>query len=339
MSTTDEPDVTFVIAAYNAADTIGRAVRSALEQRGVSVEVVVADDCSSDGTRTVVAGLADARVRLLALEKNRGPGGARNAALDVARGRWVAVLDADDMLYPDRLARMIRHAATIEADMAVDNIDVLSGDGRLERMFPAAMLSNLDELALAAFIDSNVLFRGTHNFGYMKPVIRRAYLDRHALRFDEALRIGEDYLMLASALASGGRCAIVPEAGYVYHIREGSISRVLERHHVDAMIAGDQRFLARFDLAPEAAAAQRRRSRSLAEARAFLSLIHHIKNRSPAGALGAAIGDPLALRHLRMPIAARLRRLTAPLARPKAAAPAAAPAPSRTGKDPFTTKG
>ena len=82
-----QPDVSFVIAAYNAEATLGRAIDSALAQEGVAVEVIVVDDCSSDATLDVARSYADPRVRVVALQLNRGPGGARNAGLDAARGR------------------------------------------------------------------------------------------------------------------------------------------------------------------------------------------------------------------------------------------------------------
>ena len=102
-----QPDVSFVIAAYNAEPTLSRAIDSALAQRGVSVEVVVVDDCSTDGTLVLARAYTDPRVRVIALERNSGPGGARNAGLDAAQGRWVAVLDSDDTVRPERLAAMI----------------------------------------------------------------------------------------------------------------------------------------------------------------------------------------------------------------------------------------
>ncbi len=316
-----EPDVSIVIAAYDAADTIRRAVQSALAQEGVTVEVIVADDGSADATREVVAELGEPAVRLVPLDSNRGPGGARNAGFAAARGRWIAVLDADDTMRPGRLRRMIAAAEEQDAVAAVDNLDILHGDGRIERMFPPGLLAAMPALTLPAFIDSNRIFRATHNFGYMKPVFRRAFLAQNRLAYDEALRIGEDYLLLAAVLAAGGRCAVLPEAGYLYHIRAASISRVLRLHHVEAMLAGDRRFLARFPLQGDAARAQRRRTRNLEEVRAFLALVGHLKNRSLGPALRAALGDPVALRHLAMPIAARWRRLTAPSPRPAPADP------------------
>lgn len=333
------PDVSIVIAAYNAADTVTRAVLSALAQRDVSMEILIVDDCSTDRTRAIVSAFSEPAVRLIKLDRNRGPGGARNAGFAAARGRWIAVLDSDDTMRPDRLHRMIAAAERTDAAVVVDNLDVLHLDGRIERMFPESLLARMPALTLPVFIDSNRVFRGTHNFGYMKPVFRRAFLQDNDIAFDEALRIGEDYLLLASVLAAGGRCAVVPEAGYSYHIRETSISRVLHLHHVAAMLAGDRRFLSRFPLTGAAAAAQRRRTRSLEEAHAFLTLVQHLKNRSLGPALTVALGDPVALRHLAMPIAARWRRLMAPSTHRKTAAPRAASSPSTAQDLPLKNKG
>ena len=307
------PDVTFVIAAFKAEETIDRAIESALAQTGVMVEVVVIDDCSPDGTAEIVAANPDPRIRLLRLGRNRGPGGARNAGLAVARGSWIAILDADDAVRPERAARMIEKARQDNAQIVVDNLDVVSLDGSSERMFAEAHLQATGELRLPDFIESNSLFRSTHNYGYMKPIFARRFLAWHGLVFDESLPIGEDYLLLASALAKGGRCAIEPSAGYIYHIRSGSISRVLKLHHVEAMMAADATFLRTHPLDADARLAQARRQRSIEEARSFVILVDQLKSGSFRGALQTAWSNPAAVGHLRMPIALRLRRLAAPL--------------------------
>lgn len=305
-----QPDVSFVIAAYNAETSIARAIESALAQRDVSVEVIVADDGSSDRTLEVARSFAPERVKVIALERNRGPGGARNAGLALAAGRRVAVLDSDDTMHPDRLKRMIARAEAANAEIAVDNLEVVRDTtGARQPMFPAELLAARPELGLADFIAANIMFEETFSFGYMKPVFERAFLERHGLRYDEALRIGEDYILLASALARGGRCVIEPGVGYAYHIRDGSISRVLELHHVEAMLRADAAFLREHRLGAEANAAQARRTRSLKQAASFLLLVQHLKARAPLKAVAAALRDPAALRHLKMPIAARLSRL------------------------------
>ena len=252
-------------------------------------------------------------VQVVALNANRGPAGARNAGLEAARGRWVAVLNSDDTVHPDRLARMIARAESANAQIAVDNLDVVrDASGEAETMFSRTLLVRFPELTLTDFIASDIMFEKTFSFGYMKPIFRRDFIERLGLRYDETLRIGEDYIFLASALAKSGRCVVEPEPGYAYHVREGSISRVLELHHVRAMQTADATFIRDHTLTASAQAAQARRTRSLEEAAAFLALVQHLKRRAPLKAMRAALRDPAALRHLKMPIVARLRRLTRP---------------------------
>ncbi|HEV2506517.1 MAG TPA: glycosyltransferase family 2 protein [Mesorhizobium sp.] len=309
-----QPDVSFVIAAYNAENSVARAIESALGQRDVSVEVVVVDDRSSDRTVEIAHAFPPELVKVIALDRNRGPGGARNAGLEAARGRWTAVLDSDDTVHPQRLRRMITRAETHSAQIAVDNLEVVrDGDGTREPMFEAKLLEAHSELMLADFIAANIMFESTFSFGYMKPIFERSFLEQHQLRYDETLRIGEDYIFLASAMARGGRCVVEPDVGYAYHIRAGSISRVLELRHVEAMLRADATFLEQHRLDPRAAAAQTRRTRSLRQAASFLKLVQHLKARAPIHAAATALRDPAALRHLGMPIAARLRRLAATL--------------------------
>lgn len=310
-----QPDVTFVIAAYNAELTLDRAIASAIAQRDVTVEVIVVDDKSRDMTLDVARSYPQDVVRVVALPANRGPGGARNAGLELARGRWIAVLDSDDAVYDGRIRAMIDRAEKADAEIAVDNVQVVREDGVAEAaMFPADYLRQVGELSLADFIAGNLVFESRFNLGYLKPIFQRRFLNENGLRYDEGLMIGEDYILLANALAKGGKCVVEPTTGYVYHIRTGSISRVLELHHVEAMRKADIVFAQTHSMDAEAAAAFARRSRSLRKAASFLSLVQHIKARSPLKAIRTALSDPAAVRHMGMPIAVRLRRVAAQFA-------------------------
>jgi succinoglycan biosynthesis protein ExoO len=306
-------DVTFLIAAFNAQETIARALRSALAQEGIGVEVVVVDDCSSDGTAAIADSIRDERVRVVRLDRNRGPGGARNAGLDAARGRWVAVLDADDTVRPDRMARLLQRAEAAGSEIVVDNIEVIDeAAGTSMPMFTAQRLQAMPRMTLAEFIAGNLLFEQKFSLGYMKPVVRRDFIEAHALRYVQTLRIGEDYLFLASALAAGGSCAVEPEPFYAYRIRPGSISRVLELRHVEAMLEADKAFLRDHVLGDAARHAQARRTRSLRKAASYLSLVGHLKDRAALKAAVTAIRDPAAVRLLGMPISVRLRHVMRP---------------------------
>ena len=127
---TAAPTVSVIIAAFNAERHIGAALAAALGQTGVAIEAVVADDASTDGTAAVVAGLGDPRVRLVRLERNSGPGAARNAAMAAAKGDWFAVLDADDSMAPGRIAALLEAALCGDADFVADNLWVERDDKR-----------------------------------------------------------------------------------------------------------------------------------------------------------------------------------------------------------------
>jgi len=99
------PLVTVIIPAYNAEQFIGQAISSALSSRDVSVEVIVIDDGSSDGTWRVLEAFGD-RLRKFRQERG-GPYRARNLGAEMARGEWLAFLDADDDWMPGKLAAQL----------------------------------------------------------------------------------------------------------------------------------------------------------------------------------------------------------------------------------------
>ena len=107
---TAQIDVSVIIAAWRAGGFIDKAIASALASTDVTVEVIAVDDASPDDTFAILSRMAevDPRVVALQLEKNAGPSGARNKAIEAARGRYVAVLDADDVIAPGRLAESKR---------------------------------------------------------------------------------------------------------------------------------------------------------------------------------------------------------------------------------------
>ncbi|MFH1640679.1 MAG: glycosyltransferase family A protein [Candidatus Omnitrophota bacterium] len=96
-----------VIATYNRASFLSRAVRSALGQTFKDIEVIVVDDASTDNTPQVIADLKDPRLIYLRHEKNKGAGGARNTGIRASRGEFIPFLDSDDEWMPDKLEKQI----------------------------------------------------------------------------------------------------------------------------------------------------------------------------------------------------------------------------------------
>jgi len=305
-------DISVVIPAYNVERYIERAVASAVGQKDVDVEVIIIDDCSTDNTWSLISAMPDSCIRAIRLERNGGPSAARNAGFAAATAPWIAVLDGDDALEPERLRRMLARARSERADMVVDNLTVLrERDGAQYPLFPSREFSRLRAISLAAFIDGNRFFLGERAYGYLKPIFSADFLRQHSLAYHTKIHIGEDYFLFAEALACGAICAVEATAGYQYTVRAGSISRQLELSDIDRLISGDRSFVQRYRLPPDAWHAQRRRTRSLRDARYFVQLVNALKARDFGTALKVAAACPPAARHLWRPFCkAAQRKLT-----------------------------
>lgn len=99
--------VSVVIPTYDSADTLPRAIDSALAQTHDDLEVLVVDDASTDETPAVVESYDDQRVELLGHDRNCGGSAARNTGIEAASGEFVALLDADDEWHPEKVERQV----------------------------------------------------------------------------------------------------------------------------------------------------------------------------------------------------------------------------------------
>lgn len=262
--TSSNPQVAVVVAAYNVAETIGQAIESALQQPETT-EVVVVDDASRDGTADIADRLAgrDSRVLVIRNKQNSGPAKSRNVAIAATSAPFIGILDGDDMFLPGRFASMF---ALDEWDFCADNILFFSEPDQLPSAVAgfAADRPLFMTLDLLQFIGGNIpdVARPRGEFGFLKPVMRREFMEQHAIAYREECRLGEDFVLYVEALARGARYKVLSSCGYAALIRQHSLSAKHSVADLDNLCTAEAALLRSLDLKAEERAILRRRHRS-----------------------------------------------------------------------------
>ncbi|HEY3916646.1 MAG TPA: glycosyltransferase [Stellaceae bacterium] len=310
-------DVSIVMANYNGARYLTAAIQSVVRQTFVSWELVIVDDASTDDSLATAHRAAgdDSRIRIVTQSKNQGPAAARNRALDLARGRWIAIFDSDDIMLPRRLEFLLESARANTADIVADNLLLFSERSRPRPFLPARSIHQARWIGLDEFIASNCLYSRLPPLGYLKPLIRADIVRDRELRYDETLRIGEDYNFLARLMAGGCRLRLEPAGLYLYRKHESSVSHRLRAADIIGLIAAERRFAQEVErLRPASTGVLKRRRRTLGSLLAYDEVIAALKRRDFATAGRCAVLHPRMWPLLTMPVSARLKRLAAKFA-------------------------
>ncbi len=296
------------MANFRGARHLSAALSSVLRQTYANLEVIVCDDASPDDSVAVVRAMMarDNRIRLIEAQQNAGPAAARNRALDAAVGDWIAIVDSDDLMHPQRLERLIVAADRLGADMIADDLIFfgLTPDAcGTTLLLPFALCEPLT-VAADMFLRASGEDRKLPALGYLKPMIRRARLG--AVRYDENLRIGEDFDLVLRLLMSGLRYVVLPDPMYLYRRHGGSISHRLSEAAVAAMLAAHDRIA--IGAPVDARERMNRRRAGLQNLARFEGLVAAIRGRKFGRAAGAVISHPPLVLNLGRSLAERLFR-------------------------------
>lgn len=221
-------EISVIIPCYKAAATLRRAVDSVLDGAPETVEVLLIDDGSPDGTGALCDELAAADPRVRALHRpNGGAGAARNTGLDAAAGDWVLFVDADDELLPGLWQAL---PAARQPGVGL----VLFGMTRASGPVPCPLAPGLyrDAAALGPALEP-LLFET----GYLAAPYPKLFR-KTGLRFDESLKINEDVLFNIHFLQNSFAIYCLP--GVYYKQNDGllgSLSRRLRGDLLDAEAA------------------------------------------------------------------------------------------------------
>lgn len=167
MSTEGSPRVSVVMPVYNSERYLGQAMCSVLEQSLGDLELLVVDDASTDGSRSVIAAMAqrDPRVVPVPLDRNEGPARARNLALSMARGQYVAFLDSDDSWEPQKLELQLEEMKRTGTSLCACSYWMRSRDSYVpdrDRVFHVPERISYEDLMRTSYFSCSTLVAERH---------------------------------------------------------------------------------------------------------------------------------------------------------------------------------
>lgn len=224
------PSVTVIINLYNGQATLAEAIDSVLAQSFSDWELVIWDDCSTDGSAEIPKRYNDERIRYVRSDKQIALGQARHKAINLARGDWVAFLDQDDLWLP--------HKLELQLAIAREKPDAALIYGRAVRFYPNGRERDYDQAHEYAYLPEGDIFADlfTHScfIAMSSAMFRRSAIEAIA-GIPPGITIIPDYY-LYTAVARRYPAAAVQEVVARYRMHADSTSQVTAQHvHEEAL--------------------------------------------------------------------------------------------------------
>ena len=234
-------DVSVIVPLYNAKDLVKFTADSVLNQTCRNIELLIVDDCSTDGSLDLCRELYghDERVRIIQQPKNMGPGAARNAGIRSATGDYVTFWDSDDEALPDTLSNMLDTAQKFGADvvhntqvlypipdedgnmplqMAADGVDLFRNDTDRDAYTEVTLLGDDMSSRLEDWK------KGRIHWSVWNKLYSRKFLVDNGIYFSD-MKVAEDMVFCFECLFKAKNYVIVPGGGYIYRLISSSLSR------------------------------------------------------------------------------------------------------------------
>lgn len=196
-----EPMVTVLMSVYNGEKYLREAIDSILTQAFRDFEFLIINDASTDRSREIILSYSDPRIRLIDNEENIGLTRSLNKGLELAKGKYIARMDADDISMPERLEKQVRFMEE-NPDIAVlgswawviDENNRINGELRT--------LTDFDLLFLEIFF--------SNPFVHSSTLMRTAFINKIG-GYDKQYERTQDYDLWVRVIANGGKVLNVPE--------------------------------------------------------------------------------------------------------------------------------
>ena len=209
-----------IIPVYNVERYLRICLDSVVNQNCESMEIIVVNDGSTDGSEQICREYAQKYDNILLISgPNYGVSHARNQALEVASGEYVLFIDADDCLAEQALVKL--DTVCRKADLILSGFQRVDEEGQPLNCvsdFAGKQISQEDMLQLVLAISPQMGYQG-----YLwNKLFRNEIIQTHRIRFDETIRYNEDRLFITEYLLHSQDAFLFPEITYAYRIRSDS---------------------------------------------------------------------------------------------------------------------
>lgn len=215
----ETPAISIVMSAYNAASFLKECIDSILTQTFEDFELIVVDDGSTDHSVEIIQSYTDTRIRLIKSEHNYIQ--SLNKGIGLAKGKYVARMDADDIMFPERLEEefnfMEEHP---DIDVCGSDVKVFNGQG----IYPLPMSTEHNDIAAimvirCPFYHPTVMLR-------MEKIRNLFFANGRCCLYDAQYKYGEDYALWVKLLKHNFRFGGIPKALLHYRISNQQITSI-----------------------------------------------------------------------------------------------------------------
>lgn len=237
----DSKKLSVIVPLYNAGDAFITCMDSLITQTYPNLEIIIVNDGSSDHSPAIAQRYADTYPHVTLIhQRNQGCSVARNRAMDIAQGEYIAFVDADDSVYPDMYTVLMKMAADEDLDVVQCNADWFDlRTGRCSSAIPVSRLASTTVLTGPEWLRQGLAsYRWTHVV--WMGIYRRELIERHSLKFISGL-YHEDIPWTTEVLFNARRVRYTQQALYRYTLHDQSISRtsrsgenhlIYQRHYI-----------------------------------------------------------------------------------------------------------
>ena len=211
------PTLSILMPVYKTAPYLQEAVDSILSQSFTDVELIVLNDCSPDNAEEILDRYVDPRIVRYRGTENQGLSNVLNIGLEMAKGRYIARMDSDDISLPERLKTQVDYLESHpDIDLCSCGMQLFGAkDGTWIRE------SDPEKVKITALFFSPIL--------HASSVWRKESFERNNLRFRQEMVPAEDYDLWCRALSNGLKLVNIPDCLYLYRIRPDQATENTER--------------------------------------------------------------------------------------------------------------